>query len=223
MKTLLILFLNQIMIYIICGGVFILEPIYSSPISIPESNEYLLKEKITLTRPIQDKNSLKILGVVDSVDNYLYQPLVIDIGTTIGQPADIESEFSRLTQQINLYNNYNEIDIPFADLSTGTSEILNEELNSITLTLNDFDGYIMLKWGSIDQFYYINDSWKYSSDVIPPPFPPNVSIIGDSYTFYSINGRSLSHYTTFLSIPEPSIVYSSLFLLLFLIYKKYNE
>ena len=124
--------------------------------------------------------------------------IVIDLGITTGQPADIPSELSRLNGQITLFNDVNNPDLPSASAFTATKTEIENGGNSYVLNLNDFNGYLLLKWGDMDHFYYINDL-----DATPWSLP-TVQQFKSNYSFYSdITNREdgptlgLSHYTTF--------------------------
>lgn len=120
---------------------------------------------------------------------------IIDLGTTIGQPADPASELNRLNTLLISYNDVNDPNLPLATEWEGYQTQIEDGDSSYSFDLTEFDGYFMLKWGNMDHFYYICDE--------------NVN-----FTFYSDNGRGLSHYTTFQVVPESSTIFAGLTLLL---------
>lgn len=129
------------------------------------------------------------------------QATMVDLGWTGGQPADVASEMNRLNEQIELYNAKYNLNLPaaIAPLWAGTQTEVNDDPLSITLNLNEFDGYLLFKSGPYDRLYYLNDNLQPRSswDV------PSVSYEGNGiYTFYNPLFAP-SHYTTFSPVPVP--------------------
>ena len=109
---------------------------------------------------------------------------IIDLGQTTGQPADIDSEFARLTGQINLYNTNNDPDLPAA-IRAGAVEVDTPTgPTSVDVDVTGFC-YIKLKWDGVDQFYFVGDD-------------PGLQHF-DSTVFNSGNGNpeGLSHYVLY--------------------------
>ena len=77
----------------------------------------------------------------------------IDLGQTIGSPADFNSALGRLNTQINIYNVANNPDLPLAVAAGGIGPI-NATGLSIQLNVTGWT-YLCLKWADTDQFYYV--------------------------------------------------------------------
>ena len=141
------------------------------------------------------------------------QATIIDIGTTIGSPANVTSELGRLTRQINLYNLTHDPDIPLVGDEWVGMQFLNGGI-SIQLNLNEFDGYLVFKWGNFDRFYYANNELNhiFYSDI------------------YNKNGKplGLSHYTMFENkcitpVPESSTAIVGVASLIILLFGKFTK
>lgn len=163
------------------------------PITIRRLIEYLMK---------------KILALIASIGLCIStQALVIDLGTSTGQPANVSSEIFRLNTQIDLYNNLNDPDLSGVLEWNGSQTSISNGGPIYSLNLSGFDGYLILKWGDMDRFYYINDI-----DLTPFNIPTVLSSGDGNYTFFSDvsnqNGRALlglSHYTSVtppVSVPD---------------------
>ena len=88
--------------------------------------------------------------------------ILIDLGQTVGQPADISKEYGRLVTQIDIYNLTHTPDlvIPLESLGIKTDTPSGEK--TYTLNLTGWEGYVMLKWGGGDQFYFVKDMGEYT-------------------------------------------------------------
>lgn len=133
------------------------------------------------------------------------QATIIDLGTTVGQPADVASELSRLNTLVISYNDVNDPNLPVALELEGYQTQIENGGSSYSFDLTTFNGYLMLKWGNMDHFYYI---WDENVD----------------FTFYSDNDRGLSHYTTFAvqAVPESSTIFAGAALLLPLFFSMFK-
>lgn len=142
------------------------------------------------------------------------QAALIDLGITTGQPASPSAELSRLTGQIDLYNAVFDPDLT---KPTDTWSVAQTQTpdggTSITLNLLGFDGYMMMKWGGKDRFYYVNDLVQPTTDLSSVYYLGEGTYRFDSDVFAAPRGGvgllgvdpplGLSHYTAFTAVPEP--------------------
>lgn len=109
------------------------------------------------------KKLLTIIGLCMLTTNLFALPIIIDLGTTTGQPAGIDNEFQRLLDLIDNYNSSNNPDIPEPLENLGITYSINGGPKSIDVSFNDpFNGYLMFKWSDMDQFYYVENLEDYS-------------------------------------------------------------
>ena len=81
---------------------------------------------------------------------------IIDLGITTGQPADLQSELTRLNGQIDLYNASHDPDLETATLAGAVEVDTPLGPTSIDVDVTGFC-YIKLKWDGHDQFYFVGD------------------------------------------------------------------
>lgn len=152
---------------------------------------------------------------------------LIDLGDLDGSPSTITAESERLNQQISLYNKSFDQDlVKPTDLWNVTQFFIPENVGKIFIDLNlsGVEGYVMLKWGNTDRFYYVKD-WIQSGTHLPNiEYIPTIDYIGNGWyrfksdvfggdlfretgNFLKFNYISvpegLDHYTIF-TVPEPS-------------------
>lgn len=109
------------------------------------------------------KKLLTTIGLCMITANLFALPIIIDLGTTTGQPAGINVEYQRLLDVIDNYNSNNNPDLPTPSEATGVTYSITGGPKSIDVSFpNEFDGYLMFKWGDMDQFYYVEDLTDYS-------------------------------------------------------------
>ena len=85
-------------------------------------------------------------------------PIVIDLGQTTGQPADLTSEYNRLLGQVSSYNLTHDPDLVAPALNNGIKTETPDGDKSIEINFReDFTGYLMFKWGDMDHFWYVKD------------------------------------------------------------------
>lgn len=134
-----------------------------------------------------NKLKLTIIGILAAIGA---NATLIDLGQTTGQPAGQTAEYSRLLQQVNTYNAANNPDLPLPDNSLYSTTPTPTSPKNLSLDLTGYSGYLMLKWGDKNQFYYVTNETSYE-------FVSNVlNIRGTSYL-------GLSHYNTWIQTDEP--------------------
>jgi hypothetical protein len=127
------------------------------------------------------------------------QATYINLGVTPGQPSDIQSELNRLVGQVDLWNgnvnNAGQSIYPLPDPTDWHGTQFDGEFSpTFQADLTGFTGYLVLKFGDWDQFYYLDDI---TTVEIGPVFTSTVS--NGSGT----DNLGLSHYTTFTqSVPD---------------------
>lgn len=113
-----------------------------------------------------------VIGILLLINNVQSSPILIDLGQTIGIPANIDSEYDRLIGQINLYNLNHNPDLTYPDSKVGESFTpYTSSLTTLGLTFDPpFNGYFMFKWGNRDHFYYAEnlDEYTFVSTVFNP-------------------------------------------------------
>jgi hypothetical protein len=148
------------------------------------------------------KKTLTLLLLMVSLT--MANAIIIDLGTAWGSPSDALSELARLNSKTELYDLANDPDLfnPSGYIATQTQ--VEGDVTSLSLNLSGYQGFLLLKAGPIDRFYYINDELDLNNYV------PSVSANNGVYTFTSDvwysstpyrTGRqeptAFSHYTTF--------------------------
>lgn len=122
---------------------------------------------------------------------------IIDLGKTTGTPSDLTSEYNRLLGQITDYNLSHTPDLTAPSINNGVKTEITDVITSIDFDFNQaYTGYLMFKWGGIDQFYYVNDLVKYTFN----------STVSNGHGGY----LGLSHWDKWENVPEAK---SSLILL----------
>jgi len=114
------------------------------------------------------KTLVVIIGIVSCMTVHAI-PVIIDLGTTIGQPAGLNKEYQRLVTLVNNYNTFNTTDIPVPIEHSGESVSINGGPKSVDISFDEpFYGYLMFKWGNMDQFYYVEDltDYNFSSTIL---------------------------------------------------------
>lgn len=127
--------------------------------------------------------------------------LVIDLGQTIGSPANPVNEFNRLLEQVELYNVSSDPDLFLPDNDSIITVSTPTGPKSIDLDFTDLNGYLMFKWGNVDHFYYIeNEDW-----------------VTFNSTVLNKNGKEylgLSHYNTWVIVNNSLPDYGNMLLML---------
>jgi len=114
----------------------------------------------------------------------------INLGQTGGEPASPGDELTRLDNQISMYDEEHDANLPAGTL-TGSPGQVSGSGTAITLNVTGWD-YILLKWADTDQFYYLGTTTG------------NVTF--DSTVFNNNDQpQALSHYEFFDPVANPSV------------------
>ena len=153
------------------------------------------------------KKLLVMLGLIGLM-TVNSQAIIIGLGIDIGEPSDVVSEMNRLNDAIINWNaggpppmdpEHPEWDAwwPLDTISSpewnGSQTDTTGQGDSIVLDLTGLDGYLLLKWGGTDQFFYVNGEteWSFVNTTVYNTQSPISPALG------------LSHYTTFTqNVPD---------------------